>query len=323
MSTRSVVVATHGHCFDGMTSAALFTRLLRDVEEPAALDFTYRACGYGPHQDGVEDDILRGDINAILDFRYVASPKLDWYFDHHATAFVTPEDRAHFEATRGDRKFYDAGYGSCAKLVYDVSRDQFGLGDTPTIVELVKWADIIDSASFPSAEMAVQRSEPALKLMTVVENDGDDAFLAKMIPLLLEQPLDEIAARDDVQERWLPLEAQHRAFVERVRGASQPMGSVVYVDLTDALTEVAGKFITYALYPESTYSVMVTRSKSRCKLSIGYNPWSGKERRHDISAICKRHGGGGHPVVGAVSLHSDEIERAKEIALAIARELDS
>lgn len=320
---RSVVVATHGHCFDGMTSAALFTRLLREVEKPEALSFTYRACGYGPQQNGVEAEVLSGDINAILDFRYLASPKLDWYFDHHATAFVTPEDRAHFEATRGNQKFYDAGYGSCAKLVYDVSRERYGLEDTPTIVELVRWADIIDSARFPSAEMAVMRNEPALKLMTVAENDGDDAFLAKMVPLLLERPLDEIAKREDVQARWLPLEAQHRAFVERVRKASQPMGAVVYVDLTDEVTEVAGKFITYALYPESTYSVMVTRSKSRCKLSIGYNPWSGTERRHDISAICSRHGGGGHPVVGAVSLHASEVEKAKEIALSIVRELDS
>lgn len=322
MSSRTVVVATHGHCFDGMTSAALFTRLMRELEG-SKLSFVYRACGYGPQQGGVEGDVLTGDINAILDFRYLASPKLDWYFDHHATAFMTPEDRAHFEQEAGNRKFYDPAYGSCAKLVYDVSREKFGLADTPTIVELVRWADIIDSARFPSAEMAVLRQEPALQLMTVVEHDGDAGFITKMVPLLLERPLDEIANREEIRARWLPLEAQHRAFVERVRGASKTMGSVVYVDLTDQLTEVVGKFVTYALYPESTYSVMVSRGKSKCKLSIGYNPWSGKVRRHDISAICSRHGGGGHPVVGAVSLPVGEVERAKEIALAIARELDS
>lgn len=321
MSSRTVLVATHGHCFDGMTSAALFTRLLREVE--GTTEFKYRACGYGPDQAGAKDDILTGDINAILDFRYLASPKLDWYFDHHVTAFSSPEDREHYEQDGGKQKFHDADYGSCAKLIYDISRDKFGLKDTQTIVELVKWADIIDAARFPSAEMAVMRKEPALQLMTVVEHDGGDAFLARMAPLLLERPLEEIARRQDVQERWLPLEAKHRVFVEQVRKASEVKGSVVYVDLTDELIDVAGKFVTYALYPESTYSVMVTRSQARCKLSIGYNPWSGKERRHDISAICSRHGGGGHPVVGAVSLPASEVERAKELALSIAKELDS
>lgn len=321
MSSRTALVATHGHCFDGMTSAALFTRLIEKVE--GITNVTYKACGYGPQQGGVEGEVLTGDVNAILDFRYLASPKLDWYFDHHATAFTTPEDRAHFERDGGKQKFYDPAYGSCAKLVYDVSREKFGLTDTPTIVELVKWADIIDSARFPNPEMAVARKEPALQLMTVVEHDGDAAFITKLVPLLLERPLDEIAKRDDIQARWAPLEAQHRAFVERVRKASRVMGAVVYVDLSDELTEVAGKFVTYALYPESAYSVMVTRGKSKCKLSIGYNPWSGKTRRHDISAICSRHGGGGHPVVGAVSLPVNQVERAKEIALEIARELDS
>src|SRR5215831_16262095 len=86
--TLNVVVATHGHCFDGMCSAALFTRLMRAVGRPG-LTFTYRACGYGPQQGGVDPAVLTGTDNAILDFRYTATPNLTWYFDHHATAFAT------------------------------------------------------------------------------------------------------------------------------------------------------------------------------------------------------------------------------------------
>jgi len=73
------------------------------------------------------------------------------------------------------------------------------------------------------------------------------------------------------------------------------VGPVVLVDLTGELLEVAGKFVTYALFPASAYSVLVTRSKSKCKISIGYNPWSNLPRRHNIAEICERHGGGGHP----------------------------
>jgi hypothetical protein len=79
--------------------------------------------------------------------------------------------------------------------------------------------------------------------------------------------------------------------------------------------------VTYALHPESAYSVLLSRSKSKCKISIGYNPWSPVPRRHNIAAICERHGGGGHPVVGAISLEADRVVEARELTRAIAREL--
>jgi hypothetical protein len=99
------------------------------------------------------------------------------------------------------------------------------------------------------------------------------------------------------------------------------MGTVVLVDLSDELIEVAGKFVTYALFPSSAYSVLLSRSKSKCKISIGYNPWSKLPRRHNIAAICERYGGGGHPVVGAISLAADKLEEAKALATSIAHEL--
>ena len=40
-----------------------------------------------------------------------------------------------------------------------------------------------------------------------------------------------------------------------------------------------------------------------------------------IAAICERHGGGGHPVVGAISLGASDVERAKMLARTIADEL--
>jgi hypothetical protein len=317
----AVIVATHGHCFDGMCSAALFTRLARArIAEDAT--FRYHACGYGPEPGGVNPALLSGDENAILDFRYTAAPNLTWYFDHHATAFASDEERADFAADGGKRKFYDPHYGSCTKLIYDTSRDAFGLEDEPIVTELVRWADIIDAARFSSAEMAVMRQDPALWLMTVVENHGDDVFLARLVPRLLTEPLEEIARSAEIQSKWTPLRDAHLSFVDKVREKSEERDKVVYVDLTDSVIDVVGKFVTYALFPKSVYSVMVSRGKTRCKISVGYNPWSGSERRHDISKICQRYGGGGHAVVGAIALGPGEIEKARQIGLDITRELN-
>jgi hypothetical protein len=185
----------------------------------------------------------------------------------------------------------------------------------------VRWADMIDSAAFASAAMAVERAEPELRLMTVVEHLGDDAFLGRMVPRLLEQPLSEVARSADVVRAYEPLGRAHEGFVKLIERRARTIGVVVLVDLSDELIDVAGKFVTYALYPQSAYSVLLSRSKSKCKISIGYNPWSPVPRKHDIAKICERYGGGGHPVVGAVSLPVDKVEEAKALALSIAEEL--
>jgi nanoRNase/pAp phosphatase (c-di-AMP/oligoRNAs hydrolase) len=44
-------------------------------------------------------------------------------------------------------------------------------------------------------------------------------------------------------------------------------------------------------------------------------------RHHNIAALCERYGGGGHPVVGAISLAVDRVEEAKALARSIAAEL--
>jgi hypothetical protein len=325
------VVATHGYCFDGLCSAVMFTRLLSHVHAGTKLRFTYYSAGYGPGQNGVDPKVLAGDDNAILDFRFSQSPKLTWYFDHHKSAFPTAADRAAYEARVASegagpaamrRTFHDGAYTSCTKLIADLGEKYFDLSSAP-MAELVRWADMIDAAAFPSAEMAVARREPELGLMTVVEHNGDAAFLAEYVPRLLEQPLAEVAASPAVTSAFEPLRAQHEAFVARVKKHAVVHGPVVLVDLTGDVIDAAGKFVTYALYPKSAYSVTVTRSKTKCKISVGYNPWSGVTRTHDIASICERYGGGGHPVVGAVALSVEDVEGARKVAMDITTELGS
>jgi hypothetical protein len=309
----------------------MFTRLYRHVSSGDGATFSYHAAGYGPGLNGVDPRIMVGDTNAILDFRFSPLEKLDWYFDHHVSAFVTPADRAAYErmAAEGDargqrRVFHDGTYTSATKLIADVGRQRFGLDPEPAR-ELVAWADLIDSAAFPSAKMAVERREPELQLMTVVEHFGDDAFLGKMVPRLLEEPLADVARSREITAAYEPLGRSHEEFVKLVekhaRVLGPAVGGVVLVDLSGELIEVAGKFVTYALYPESAYSVLLSRSRSKCKISIGYNPWSSVPRRHNIAAICERYGGGGHPVVGAVTLPAEKAQEAQALARSIAEEL--
>jgi hypothetical protein len=315
------VVATHGHCFDGLSSAVVFTRLQKELGAQAA-SFEYRTCGYGAGQARAEEKQLTGEQNAILDYRFCASEKLSWYFDHHRTAFGSEQDREYFESRKSNGQFFfDSAYSSCTKLIADLARERFGVA-MPDLAELVKWADLVDSARFASAEDAVSRTSPIMQLVSVVEHYGDDAFFKDLVPALLTRPLAEVAASKAVINRYKPLGKKHERFVTRVQQKSERVGRVVFVDLTESVLESVGKFVTYALFPDSVYSVVVGLLKNGPKISVGYNPWSGRPLDTDISAICARYGGGGHPVVGGISFPSAALDEARKVARSIALELN-
>ena len=160
-SSPQVVVATHGHCFDGLCSAVMFTRLYRHLRPGDGATFDYHGAGYGPGQNGVDPKLLSGDVNAILDFRFspapqarlVLRPPRERVRGARATARPTSSARPSSEDRGQRRMFHDGAYTSATKLIADVGAARFGLDPAPT-AELVRWADMIDSAAFPSAKMA-------------------------------------------------------------------------------------------------------------------------------------------------------------------------
>lgn len=307
----------HGHCFDGVASAALFSRFYRARVEPrAAIEYTPLLHTAGALFD---EEMFDGDENAIVDFKYSPSARLTWWFDHHQSAFLSAEDEAHFRADSSGRKFWDADSKSCTEFIGRVTEEGFGFRD-PQLDTLVQWAHTIDGAFYESAAQPVELKEPALQLMQVIEN-VDDEFIEQIIRGLVTRPLEEVASSVEVQERLRPLLARHLQTLETIRHkASYERGAVTF-DLVDEGLEGFNKFIPYYVCPETTYSVAVTRGGYRTKISVGSNPFSPRPRRHNIATICERYGGGGHAVVGAVSFRPEEVARAREVAREILAEL--
>ncbi len=327
----SVGVNTHGHCFDGLSSAVAFTHLLTRLSPGDGLTFSYRSCGYGPKMSAVPAEWLTSDLNAILDFRYTESDRLHYYFDHHATAFGSADEEARARAavsrsSKGDARarralYFDASYGSCTKLIVDTARAEHGLA-FEELDELVAWADRIDAARFESAEQALGDA-PAQRLAQVVEHHGDGDFLAKWVPELGRRTLEDVARCAEIDKLFAPLAAAKQAYTRRVKAKAIDRGDVVFVDLTDEPIAPAGKFVAYALFPRASYSVTLHRTKQLIKLSVGYNPWCGNARRHDIAALCRDEGGGGHPVVGAATFQPHERDRARAAAMRVVHALES
>jgi hypothetical protein len=308
----------HGHCFDGVASAAVFTRFYKSRIRPEA-EVEYTSLLHRPGSL-FDEEMFDGDENAIVDFKYSTSERLTWWFDHHQSAFLTPEDEAHFLKDDTGRKFLDATRKSCTEFIADIAQSRFRFED-PELEPLVHWAHIIDGALYESPAQCVELRAPALQLMQVIESDPDDAFIEWIIRALVERSLDEVANSDEVQRRFHPILARHRETLETVRRKAIYSKGVVQFDLIDEGLEGFNKFIPYYLHPETTYSVALTRTPYRTKISVGSNPWAPRPRRHNIASICERYGGGGHAVVGAVSFAPDEVERGRDAVREIVAEL--
>lgn len=300
----------HDRCFDGAATAAVFTEFYRHNFDPNA-QFVCTGLAHKASQlfDEAQFD---GDENVIVDFKYSSSPRITWWFDHHQSAFLSPEDAEHFRRDSSGKKFYDPTFKSCTKFLATVARDKFGF-ERSDLDELIRWADIIDGAQYPDAKTAVELGAPAMKLTLVIEA-GDDGVSEKMIRWMAHRRLEEIASEPQIDALFAPLYRRHLESIDIIRERAHCERGVVFFDLVGCGHEGYNKFIPYYLFPDSIYTVSVLISSFRTKVSVGSNPWAPREPRLNLATICERYGGGGHPRVGAISFEPGELERARKAA---------
>jgi len=313
-----VRVFYHDRCFDGASSAALFSRFYR---ERIRNDVEFVFSGL-LHRAGslFNEDNFDGDENAIVDFKYSSSPKITWWFDHHQSAFLTPADAAHFEQDQSNRKFYDPDFKSCTSFIATVAEQRFGFDPSP-VADLVHWTDIIDGAMYPDARTAVEMQAPAMKLTMVIESAQDRNFIPRLIPLLATKSLAQILEEPFVAPLLPPLLQRHQRSITILERRAEAKQGTVFFDITDQDLEGYNKFIPYYLHPECTYSVGLSKSSFRVKVSVGSNPWAPSEPTVNLAKICERYGGGGHARVGAISFEVTQQEAARKAAREIVEEL--
>ncbi len=320
-----VRVFYHDKCFDGACSASLFTRFHRECIAPQA---AYEYHGL-VHRAGAlfDESDFAGDENAIVDFKYSASPRITWWFDHHLSAFLTPRDHEHFLACQLDpdcsaRKFFDPAYTSCTGFLAHIASTRFGF-DTKPVADLIHWADIVDGALYDSPQAAVEMAAPAMKLTLVIESAQDPAFIPRLIPLFTEMPLEEVLAQPFVSDLLPPLLQRHQQAMDLIRSRAEERDGTIFFDITDHPLEGFNKFIPYYLHPGATYSIGLSKSSFRTKVAVGSNPWTKADpaKMVNLAQVCERYGGGGHARVGAISFPPDQEDKARAAAAEIVAEL--
>jgi hypothetical protein len=201
-----------------------------------------------------------------------------------------------------------------------IAEQRFGFNPKP-VAELIEWADIIDGALYPNAQVAVEVAHPAMRLTMVIEAAPGTEFVPRVIGLLQDHSLEEIIAVPWIAECIPPLLERHRQSVELLRQRCECVDGTIYFDITDQNLEGHNKFIPYYLHPECTYSVGLSKSSFRTKVAVGSNPWAPSPPTVNLARICERYGGGGHARVGAISFAPDQEERARQAAAEIVAEL--
>jgi hypothetical protein len=320
-----VRVFYHDKCFDGACSASLFTRFHRECVDAGAI-YEYHGL---VHRAGAlfDESEFTGDENAIVDFKYSASPKITWWFDHHLSAFLTPQDHEHFLACQQDldcaeHKFFDPTYTSCTSFIAHIASSHYGFNIEP-VADLVHWADIVDGALYESPESAVEMAEPAMKLTLIIESNQDPEFIPRLIPLLTEMPLEEVLSQPFIAPLLAPLLERHQEALELIRSRAEERNGTIFFDITDHPLEGFNKFIPYYLYPKAVYSIGLSKSSFRTKVAVGSNPWTDADPSTmvNLAQVCERYGGGGHARVGAISFPPDQEAQARAAAAEIVAEL--
>ncbi len=313
-----VRILYHDHCFDGAAAAAFFSRFLQGRFYPDA-EFAYTGLAHKA-TDLFDNGMFDGDENAVVDFKYSPDPRLTWWYDHHQSAFLRPEDAEHYQRHKSDKKLYDPQFRSCTNFICTVARERFGF-EAPDRQELVRWAEIIDGAQYRDAKSAVELGAPAMKLTLVIEGVKGSELVQKIIRWMQRLSFEEIMAQPEVEREFERLHQRHLRAMDVISRRAQCKNGVVFFDLIGQDLEGYNKFIPYYLFPQSLYTVSVSTASFRTKVSVGSNPWAPTPLVHNLADICERYGGGGHARVGAISFDPGDVDSARRAAQEIREEL--
>ena len=129
---------------------------------------------------------------------------------------------------------------------------------------------------YADARTAVEMQAPAMKLTMVDRSRRRTTdFIPQLIPLLatgrwpkfsksLSWPATAAARCSSGIERSIAV----------LRERIESKDGTLFFDITDHDLEGYNKFVPYYLHPESIYSVGLSKSSFRVKVSVGSNPWA-------------------------------------------------
>jgi hypothetical protein len=320
---KNLHIYFHGNCFDGAVSAAIFTIFYKMVEDPF-VKIKYFPLSHKANFS-YDDFDFDGDVNVVLDFMFPPPEKVDYWFDHHQTTFLSKKDRKTFESLpRKTSFFWDPKAPSNASFMAEMFSKEYKFNLSALGKKLLEWADIIDAARFASPDVPVELVEFAPAFATLLERSQhiedietfiDDVVKGKSFSDMSREPYWSTKLNDIRQHNW--------NLIEDVKNSITMKHDVAFVDLSHQDCEGFNKFIPYYLFQNIYYSIALIKYPNKYKISIGANPFIEIPATIDIGSLCESYGGGGHYSVGGIALNVDDEEKAQKIAHEVTEKITS
>lgn len=244
----------------------------------------------------------------VVDFPY--HPQAAFWADHHPGAFRTPAWEAGF--SRSAFRRLDASYASACHLVMDMLVEGFGYAPPRHIKELVRWADIVDSARWANPYQTFALREPAMQVSSYISSEAADAArrgertdpLAWLIELMARHGIERAARDRRVQEAVTRIRAESKQSLSYYRRNLDVRGIVAVIDTSDLETRKL-RYAPYYLAQAAIYALAISHKPDGAYIvQAGVSPWKRERNSFDIGGVLRQFGGGGHPFAGAVRLTS-------------------
>ncbi|NQU49912.1 MAG: hypothetical protein HQ519_14765 [Planctomycetes bacterium] len=276
--------------FDGLAAGALLAEAL----EASGREKDVKWAGVNFDRTLHWNDFSLGERFAVVDFHF--HRRADYWFDHHPTTFLTPEDEKLFAAS--DTHAFDPDSPSCPPIILAHAREHWNWDPGNRFDELVHWSNMIDSAAFPSAKVALFGRDPALQVMRALTTAPNFHFHDRILHLMRTESLIEVADDNDVQRCY------QRACSNRDHALEAFPDTMLERTMTAMIADLRSKkirrerFSPFYLYPELFYAVTMLPTRAGVHITVASNPWNRPTDPVHLGELMKKYGGGGHIGVG-------------------------
>jgi hypothetical protein len=298
-----MTIYIHRGCFDGAASGALAVWLHAQRHQARNVDIS--PIGYVDAAAWLLRPLVAGAC--VVDFLYHPSAELWW--DHHVNPFRREVWRKDYERKESSFVQWDPKAPSCAGLIVRCLLAE-GIEPPEHLRRTAEWADLIDSASYPTPEDAVTRPSAARQLALSLMMDDSVGYETNLVRALSERDIKEVRTEAPFRQAASEAMARYARGLERMRQSASLEGNVV-VYRVDSRGAICDRLMAFYLHRDADYSLGIIRTSAETKVSANANPW----RRPDgpnLGRIFERHGGGGHHDVGSVifpGAHNSRPER--------------
>ncbi len=287
--------------FDGTASGAVMLNFLHSRGDDI---ISYNPINFTPNLKKNWADYKFKEPFILVDFLY--HPRATWWFDHHLTSFINDGWRRRFE---GDKNHaFDPAKKSACDLIAEHLKKEFGYKPPRFILDLIKWATIIDSASYKSAEEAIRGKQPAIKLALALNPINFKAqaaakYFETIVKSLAGKPMAKTVKIKIVKKEIKRIEEDNKKAKKVFKKISKVAGRAVFIDGTKTEAQLSN-FFGYYFYPKINYVITLEFYGSYYHLSVGKNPWKKTPARIHIGKMLSKYGGGGHDGVGGMDKKS-------------------